>query len=147
MTRVLDPDSFQRLCHARDRLREAHDPAPAIPQIAREAGMSLSHFSRVFTALFGETPHRLRTRARLERAKTLLALRNEAVTDVCLDVGFSSLGSFSDLFARRVGASPSRYRRAVQAQMTSPGEWPAEMIPGCLTLMGGAQARDKSRGG
>ncbi len=147
MTRVLDPDTFRRLCHARDLLREAHDPAPPIPQIAREVGMSLSHLIRVFTALFGETPHQLRTRARLERAKALLALRNDAVTEVCLEVGFSSLGSFSGLFARRVGAPPSRYRRAVRAQMTTLGEWPEEMIPGCLALMGGVPSGDRNEDG
>ncbi len=71
--------------------------------------MSPYHFIRVFTALFGETPHQLRTRARVERAKALLALGPRDVTDVCLEVGFSSLGSFNELFARRVGAPPSSF--------------------------------------
>jgi hypothetical protein len=62
------------------------------------------------------------------------------VTDVCLDVGFSSLGTFSDLFARRVGASPSAYRRQVRSIMPAPGVLPEVMTPGCLTLMGAAFA-------
>lgn len=99
--------------------------------------MSPYHFIRVFRAVFGETPHQLRTRARVDRAKTLLALRNDAVTEVCFDVGFISLGSFSDLFARRVGAPPSAFRRRARAAMTSPDELPAEMIPGCISLMSG----------
>jgi AraC-like DNA-binding protein len=137
---TLDGNAFLRLCAARDRLRAAEDPAPSVREIAKTAAMSPYHFIRVFTALFGETPHRLRTRARVERAKVLLALSRRDVTNVCLEVGLSSLGSFSELFARRVGASPSSFRRKIQAAMTTPGEWPAELIPGCLTLMGGQGA-------
>jgi len=70
--------------------------------------MSPFHFIRQFEAVFGATPHQFRIQTRLDRAKQLLALSDYSVTDVCLEVGFSSLGSFSDLFARRVGAPPSR---------------------------------------
>lgn len=89
--------------------------------------MSQFHFIRQFEAVFGSTPHQLRIQARIERAKHML-LRDEAsVTEVCMDIGFSSLGSFSSLFTRRVGVSPSDYRRrmraptAVQAQLIAPG--------------------------
>ena len=76
-----------------------------------DAAVSPFHFIRQFQALFGETPHQYRIRARLERAKDLLESSDYSVTDVCMEVGFSSLGSFSDLFARRVGMAPSVYRR------------------------------------
>ena len=79
-------------------------------------------------------------RARIERAKHVLAVSDFSVTDVCMEVGFTSLGSFSDLFARRVGASPTAYRRAVRSKMPAPRTLPVEMIPGCLTLMGAAFA-------
>jgi AraC-like DNA-binding protein len=133
-------DAFARLCRARDALREVPDPPLSIRAVAREAGMSPFHFIRRFQAMFGETPHQVRIRSRLDRAKQLLALSDCSVTDVCLDVGFTSLGSFSDLFARRVGLPPSAYRRQVRSMMQAPGTLPDELIPGCLTLMGAAFA-------
>ena len=129
----LDQDTRRRLSRARDLL-EAED-LPAIPVVARRAGVSPCHFIRLFEAAFGTTPHRYRSAARLARARRLLA-SGVAVTDVCLEVGFSSLGSFSDLFARRVGAPPSAYRRRTRAFVTVPGRLPAELYPGCLSLMG-----------
>jgi AraC-like DNA-binding protein len=132
--------AFVRLCRARDLLRETDDRQLSIDEVAREAALSTFHFIRRFRALFGETPHQFRIRARIERAKHLLAVSDYSVTDVCMEIGFTSLGSFSDLFARRVGASPTAYRREVRSKMTTPGSLPPEMIPGCLTLMGAAFA-------
>jgi hypothetical protein len=102
--------------------------------------MSPYHFIRQFQAVFGETPHQYRLRARLDRAKYLLAVTDASVTDVCFEVGFSSLGSFSDWFARREGASPSIYRRRVRSKMRTPGVLPETHTPGCLTLMSAAFA-------
>jgi len=65
------------------------------------------HFIRQFEALFGLTPHQFRIQSRLDHAKHLLAMGRTSVTDVSMEVGMSSLGSFSDLFARRAGATPS----------------------------------------
>lgn len=131
---------FRRLCHARDVLREMDDRPLSIRQIAASSSLSPFHFIRQFHALFGETPHQLRIKAKLERAKELLAVSDYSVTDVCMEVGFTSLGSFSDLFNRRVGMSPSLYRRRVRASMPAPRVMPPELTPGCLTLMGAAFA-------
>jgi AraC-like DNA-binding protein len=136
---VLASDVFVRLCRARDMLREMDDGPRTIDDLAREAAMSPFHFIRQFSALFGATPHQFRIQARLERAKHLLALGG-SVTDVCMQVGFSSLGSFSALFARRVGTPPSAYRRRARSMVAIPGGLPPELIPGCLTLMGAAFA-------
>jgi AraC-like DNA-binding protein len=137
---MLEKDHLARMCRARDMLRETHDPPLSVRQVAREAGISPYHFIRVFRALFGETPQQFRIRARLGRAKHLLALGDDPVTDVCFEVGFGSLGSFSALFARRIGTAPSVYRRAVRSRMSAPGVLPADMAPGCLTLMAAAFA-------
>ena len=102
--------------------------------------MSPFHFIRQFESLFGETPHQFRIQARLERAKSLLALSDYSVTDVCMEVGFSSLGSFSSLFVRRFGVPPSLYRRSVRSLVAVPGQWPRELAPGCLCLMAAAFA-------
>src|SRR5947207_1057727 len=107
---------FQRLCRAGDLLRAARDRPVSIREAAAAAGMSPFHFIRRFRALFGETPHQFLIRARLDRAKRLLASSDRSVTDVCLEVGFTSLGSFSDQFARRVGMAPSAYRRQARGR-------------------------------
>ena len=137
---MLNPDSFERLCRARDLLRAVHDRPLTIDEVARAAAMSPFHFIRQFTALFGDTPHQFRIRARLERARHMLAVEDRSVTRVCMDVGCSSLGSFSDLFARRVGMPPSAYQRRARAMVTVPGTVPKALFPGCLSLMGAAFA-------
>jgi AraC-like DNA-binding protein len=87
---MLTNDAFLRLCRARDMLREADDGPLTIDNVAREAAMSPFHFIRQFRALFGETPHQWRIQARLDRARRLLALGDCSVTDICMEVGFSS---------------------------------------------------------
>jgi AraC-like DNA-binding protein len=111
-----------------------------VHELAREAGMSTGQLIRLFAAVFGETPHQRRIRARIERAKHLLALGDLSVTAVCMEVGFSSLGSFSDLFARRVGMAPSVYRRETRALVAVPADLSRVLAPGCFSLMAAAFA-------
>jgi AraC-like DNA-binding protein len=142
---MLTKTAFRRLCTARDMLRDTPDRSVSIREAARAAGMSPFHFIRQFEAVFGATPHQFRIQTRLDRAKQLLALGDFSVTDVCLEVGFTSLGSFSDLFARRVGAPPSVYRRRIRSSVSVPSEWPRSFTPGCLTLMASAFAISEKR--
>src|SRR5213593_506407 len=79
-------------------------------QLARVAHVSPAHFSRQFRATFGETPHRYLQRRRVERAMELLRETDCSVTEICFDVGFSSLGTFSRTFREIVGQTPSDYR-------------------------------------
>ena len=74
------------------------------------AAVSEAHFIRSFKATFGETPHRYLQRRRIERAMYLLRTTDTSVTDICMEVGFSSLGTFSRTFTAIVGESPSRFR-------------------------------------
>src|SRR5262245_22698573 len=124
---LLRHEGFRRLCRARDLLLQLDDPAPTIEALAREVQISPFHFIRQFEAAFAVTPHQYRIQARLDRARHLLAAGPLSVTDVCMEVGFSSLGSFSTLFTRRFGETPSAYRRRVRT---------ADLTPGCLSLMG-----------
>jgi AraC-like DNA-binding protein len=103
--------------------------------LAREVQISRFHFIRQFEAVFGVTPHQFRIQSRVDLAKHLLAMGQHSVTDVCMEVGFSSLGSFSALFTRRVGQTPSAYRRRVRAMVQVPGTHLADLTPGCLSLM------------
>lgn len=124
-----------RLHRARQQLAEMEEPSPSLSRIAQDASLSPGHFIRRFTAVFGETPHQFRTRIRLERAKELLVLGEGSVTDVCMSVGFSSLGSFSWLFSRRFGEPPSDYRRRLYPSIDLPGRMPLHLVPGCISLM------------
>lgn len=129
--------AFLQLCRARDLLADVRAPNVSIADAAREASLSSFHFIRRFEAVFGETPHQFRTRERLTAAQRLLA-RGHSVTDVCLDVGFNSLGSFSALFARKIGVSPARYQRSLRRSVFIP-EWTPHP-PTCLVWMGGPDA-------
>jgi AraC-like DNA-binding protein len=132
---VLDKETFRRLCIARDMLAEIGEDPRSTPAVARNVGISPFHFIRRFDALFGATPHQYRTQLRIARAKELLALGEHSVTQVCMEVGFSSLGSFSELFARRVGETPSAYRRRARTMVQVPGTIARALAPGCLSLM------------
>jgi AraC-like DNA-binding protein len=132
---LLRHEGFRRLCHARDLLRESRETSPTIEQLARDVGISPFHFIRQFEAVFGVTPHQFRIASRLELAKQLLAGGEYSVTDICMEVGFSSLGSFSTLFAQRVGEPPSAYRRRVRTLISVPGR-ASSLAPGCLSLLG-----------
>jgi len=117
-------------------LCQALDQKLTLDQVAREAALSPGQFIRTFKAVFGQTPHQVRINARLELAKTLLITGSAPVTDVCAAAGFASLGTFSYVFTRRVGSSPSALRREARTLVQVPGTLPLKLYPGCFTLMG-----------
>lgn len=103
-------DDLVRLRRARDRMDRDYAQPLDVPTLAREALMSAGHFSRSFRAAYGETPYGYLMTRRIERAKALLRRGDLSVTDVCVEVGCTSLGSFSSRFTELVGVSPSAYR-------------------------------------
>jgi AraC-like DNA-binding protein len=102
----------RRLLRARDAMDRAYAEPLDIAALARMACVSEAHFIRTFRATFGETPHRYLQRRRVERSMWLLRESDRSVTDICLDVGFTSLGTFSRTFREIVGVSPAAYRRS-----------------------------------
>jgi transcriptional regulator GlxA family with amidase domain len=104
-------ESNRRLLRARDEMDRAYSEPLDIATLARIAYVSEAHFIRTFRATFGETPNRYLQRRRVERAMFLLRTSDRPVTGICLDVGFSSLGTFSRVFRDIVGEPPSAYRR------------------------------------
>jgi AraC-like DNA-binding protein len=132
---MLHHELLHRLCRARDGLRDWEEPRLSVNQISRRAGIAPHYFIRLFRAVFGETPHQYRSLAQIQRAKHLLVSTDQTVTEVCMAVGFSSLGSFSTLFTRRVGVSPSVFLRRHRTSADQPRRLPPELIPGCLSLM------------
>jgi AraC-like DNA-binding protein len=105
-------DLNRRLLRARDAMDRAYADPLDVRAIASVACLSEAHFIRSFRACFGETPHRYLQRRRVERAMFLLRETERSVTDVCFDVGFTSLGTFSRTFRDIVGETPSDYRLA-----------------------------------
>jgi AraC-like DNA-binding protein len=98
------------MLRARDAMDRAYAGPLDIPALASVASVSEAHFVRTFRATFGETPHRYLQRRRVERAMFLLRESDRSVTDICFEVGFNSLGTFSRTFHEIVGATPIAYR-------------------------------------
>jgi AraC-like DNA-binding protein len=109
--RLYDPATLARLCRARDYLGDRFNRRTSLEEAARQAYLSPFYFSRLFAEAFGETLHEFVTRLRIERAKRLLLANHASVTEICLDVGYESLGSFSTRFRTLTGLSPAAFRR------------------------------------
>src|SRR5438132_13490213 len=100
----------RRLLRARDAMDRAYAEPLDVRAVAAVAYISPAHFSRSFRAVFGETPHRYLQRRRVERSMFLLRETDRSVTEICFDVGFTSLGTFSRTFSEIVGKAPTAYR-------------------------------------
>jgi AraC-like DNA-binding protein len=117
-------DLNRRLLRARDAMDRAYAEPLDVRTVAAVACLSEAQFIRSFRACFGETPHRYLQRRRVERAMFMLRETERSVTNVCYDVGFASLGTFSRTFRTIVGETPSQYRLAHE---------PIE-VPHCLQM-------------
>ena len=117
-------DSNRRMLRARDAMDRSYAEPLDVPGLARLAHVSEAHFIRTFRATFGETPHRYLQRRRIERAMFLLRTSDTTVTDICMAVGFSSLGTFSRVFSAVVGEPPSAHRR----------RGPLAPVPSCFAM-------------
>lgn len=95
--------------------------------VAAAAGYSRYHFLRMFREAYGETPGQYLTRRRIERAQELLRSADLTVTEVCMLVGFTSLGTFCTRFKEQVGVTPRRFRERAQRDGPAP-------VPGCFVL-------------
>ena len=111
---------------------ECYGRSLGLNEIAGEAYFSPYHFLRLFRETFDLTPHQYLIQRRIAQAKHLLADRDFTVTDVCFEVGFESLGSFSSLFHRSVGVSPSQYRRRAFEFVQYSFQSPDILIPSCF---------------
>src|ERR1044072_734806 len=108
----MTPQELENLAHlrrARDLIDREYAKPLDVPTIASRALMSPAHFSRQFRAAYGETPYSYLMTRRIERAMALLR-SGMSVTDACMTVGCTSLGSFSSRFTEIVGGAPSGYR-------------------------------------
>jgi len=117
-------ENNRRLLRARDAMDRAYAEPLDVPTLARIAHVSEAHFIRQFRAAFGQTPNRYLQRRRVERAMWLLRSTDKSVTDICMDVGFASLGTFSRVFRDIVGEPPSAYRQ----------RGPLGPVPSCFAM-------------
>ncbi|MCU1395187.1 MAG: transcriptional regulator, AraC family [Ilumatobacteraceae bacterium] len=124
----MTPEEIADLAHlrrARDLIDRNHAEPLDVPSMARAALMSPAHFSRKFRAAYGETPYAYLMTRRIERAQALLR-QGTSVTDTCIAVGCTSLGSFSSRFTEIVGVTPSEYRSRDHRDL--------ELVPACVTM-------------
>jgi AraC-like DNA-binding protein len=136
------PEDLANLAHVR-RARDLIDREYARPldvaALARAALMSQAHFSRQFRAAYGETPYSYLMTRRIERAKLLLRKGDLSVTEVCLEVGCTSLGSFSARFTELVGETPTAYRDRDHSALAG--------VSGCVAKNATRPSRNPSRNG
>jgi AraC-like DNA-binding protein len=108
---------LERLRRVRDRIDREYAQPLDVEALARDAHMSAGHFSRQFRLAYGESPYGYLMTRRIERAMALLRRGDLSVTEVCFEVGCSSLGTFSTRFTELVGMPPSAYRRDASGEM------------------------------
>lgn len=128
MRGVSPPPLARHLLRARDLADGRYAEPLDLEALARTAHVSPRHFSRSFRRTFSESPHQYLLTRRIERAQYLLRTTDLRVAEVCLAVGFTSVGSFTTTFRRRVGVSPTAYRR------DNAGPSPADRIPLCMVM-------------
>src|SRR3954447_935073 len=139
---AVTPEELANLAHVR-RARDLIDREYARPldvaALARTALMSSAHFSRQFRAAYGETPYGYLMTRRIERAKALLRRGDISVTEACMEVGCTSLGSFSTRFTQLVGETPTAYRARDHGALAG--------VPGCIAKDLTRPSREPSRNG
>ena len=129
--KTVDSDLHERLWRARRFIDDSYHLPLDLSEISKQACLSRYHFLRLFRDTFETTPHQYLIKRRIEKAKELLRARRLSVTDVCFEVGFESLGSFSSLFRKCVGDPPTSYRQRERKSL--------KKIPGCYMMMFGVK--------
>ncbi len=128
-TKTDTSDLDERLWRARKYIDDCYALPLDLTSISKQACLSRYHFLRSFRDAFATTPHQYLIQRRIEKAKELLRVRSLSVTDVCFEVGFESLGSFSSLFRKCVGHAPINYRQRERESL--------KKVPGCFIQMFG----------
>ena len=127
----LTSDIYQRLVTAKVYIDENYHEPLDLDSISQQAYLSRFHFHRLFRQVYQHTPHQYLIRKRIDRAKYLLA-ENKTVSEVCNEVGFESIGSFSTLFKREIGFAPTYFRNMAWLKKQAEREQPRKAIPSCF---------------
>lgn len=129
---ALTADIYQRVLTAKLYIDKNFDDCLSLATISKQAFLSPYHFHRLFTTIYRKTPHQYLTLKRLEKAKLLLEKEGLSITEVCNNVGFESLSSFSNLFKRQSGHAPQYYRNIAWLKKRLAKEQPKRFIPHCF---------------
>ena len=127
----LSPDIYQRIASAKIYIDKNFQEDIDLEVISQQAFLSRFHFHRLFTNIYRKTPHQYLTKKRLEKARDLLS-ENKAVMEVCNEVGFESIGSFSVLFKKEIGFAPTYYRNMAWLKKQKQKQQPKAFIPHCF---------------
>jgi AraC-like DNA-binding protein len=127
----LTNDIYQRIATAKIYIDDNYHESIDLKEISQQAFLSRFHFHRLFTRIYRRTPHQYLTQKRLDKARDLLS-ENKPVTEVCNEVGFESIGSFSVLFKKEIGFAPQYYRNMAWLKKQKQKEQPKAFIPHCF---------------
>jgi AraC-like DNA-binding protein len=127
----LTTDIYQRIVAAKVYIDDNYQEPIDLELISQQAFLSRFHFHRLFRQVYKKTPHQYLTGKRIEKAKDLLA-ENKPVTEVCNEVGFESIGSFSVLFKKEIGFAPTYYRNMAWLKKKQAKKQPRKFIPHCF---------------
>ena len=127
----LTSDIYKRIAAAKVFIDENYQQDIDLGSISQKAFLSRFHFHRLFRQVYKKTPHQYITKKRLDKAKNLLS-ENKPVTDVCNEVGFESIGSFSILFKKEIGFAPQYYRNMAYKKKLEQLAQPRKAIPHCF---------------
>jgi AraC-like DNA-binding protein len=128
---TLSNDIYRRIILAKAYMDENYQQPIGLDEISQRAFLSKFYFHRLFTRIYRRTPHQYITRKRLDKAKDLLS-GNRPVAEVCNEVGFESIGSFSVLFKKEIGFAPQYYRNMAWLKKQRQVEQPRLAIPHCF---------------
>jgi AraC-like DNA-binding protein len=125
-------DVYKKIVDAKVFIDEHFDSPLDLDAIAGEACLSRFHFHRLFRRIYKRTPHQYLTFKRMDHARRMLAAANCTVGEICMQVGFESIGSFSMLFKKETGVTPGEYREALKLRRKEAEEQPKRVIPFCF---------------
>lgn len=125
-------DIYRRIVSGKLFMDENFHEALDLSSISRHACLSKSHFHRLFTKVYGTTPHQYLTRRRINAARSLLSGQQLSISEICASIGFQSTGSFSVLFKKECGFTPSYYRNLAWKRRQQANERPLSQVPGCF---------------
>jgi len=126
------PDVYRKIVMAKLYMDENFHESIDLERISREACLSRYHFHRLFTRIYQRTPHQYLTRKRVEQARQWLADKDLSVSEICNNVGFESIGSFSVLFKKEIGYAPQYYRNQAWLKKQQALAQPRKFIPHCF---------------
>lgn len=128
---AISPELYERIVAAKVYIDQNFDQPICLKLVSQQAFLSRFHFHRLFSQVYKKTPHQYLTFRRIEKAKVLLS-DNKQVTEVCNEVGFESLGSFSTLFKKESGFAPQYYRNMAWLKKQKGKQEPRSMVPHCF---------------